>query len=73
MQQSRKDIPKADDKKTVKKSIISGSAGSNNSKGSNPWSVQSMKKKTTPQATAPTRKSAGGIFAAMMADSDDSD
>jgi hypothetical protein len=73
VQQSRKDIPKTDEKKTVKKSITSGSAGSNNSKGSNPWSAPSMKKKVIPQATAPTRKPTGGIFAAMMADSDDSD
>jgi hypothetical protein len=73
LQQSRKDIPNTDNKKTVKKSLISGSAGSSSSNGSGPWSVASTKKKTIPQAIAPTRKSSSGIFAAMMADSDDSD
>lgn len=71
-------MPNTDNKKTVKKPSTSSSGGISSSKSavkcgtsSGAWSSVPAKQKTAPpHITSNTQKSSGGIFAAMMADSD---
>jgi hypothetical protein len=77
-QQSRRDVPNTDNKNTVKKPSTSSSGGISSNKSavkysssSGAWSTLPTKQKTAlPHTTSNTQKSSGGIFAAMMADSD---